>query len=298
MALLGYARVKAYNLFIPVYDTKTDAGVTVQTSMLKDLGKMSPLWEYQYGGIYFGTREEINQAFGDCAFEPVEGQNVLGGLAICKDSYNGTLDIAGYLHDYDFASSKAYSVTGLLFNNYKVLPESVTVNISKYSDTFPYARVNGSIVEGSTGGQFYGKIPITSIGSYIKLYDSPLAPINFYRSYPEGDISLARGESTKLEFTLEFDDGSSMIFDNVTFENLFPDDQATIADGVLTISDDADVSHINAVVVPNIVDDVDLSIDLSVTITNPNKSYSFDPVSMTLGWLVGHRIAGQRKKQT
>lgn len=114
-----------------------------------------------------------------------------------------------------------------------------------------------------------------------KILNIPLVPlktpVNFYRAYPEGDISLNRGESVTFKYNLVYDDGTTEEWDDVIYEYTFSDRQATLNKNTLTISDTAGASFVDGTARPNLYgigEEYDnLFSGFYVTINDPKDAY-------------------------
>ena len=97
--------------------------------------------------------------------------------------------------------------------------------------------------------------------------------VNFYRSSPEGDIAVNRGETVNLEFTAVYDDGSTVTpYTDIVYSDLPPESVATFSGNSFTISENCRASIFTSIARPNIKDTT-LYAFVQAKISNPVNPY-------------------------
>lgn len=99
-----------------------------------------------------------------------------------------------------------------------------------------------------------------------------LQMVNFYRSSPEGDINVNRGETVNLEFTAVYEDGSSGLYTDVVYSDLPPESTAVFDGNSFTIAENCRASIFTSIAKPNI-GETTLYAFVQAKILNPVNPY-------------------------
>lgn len=103
-------------------------------------------------------------------------------------------------------------------------------------------------------------------------FTEPKEIVNFYRTKPEGDILVNRGDTVNLEFTAVYDNGNSEVYTDVVYSELPPESVATFSGNSFTISENCRASIFTAIAKPN-VEDTTLYAFVQAKILNPVNPY-------------------------
>ena len=122
-------------------------------------------------------------------------------------------------------------------------------------------------IEGFKSYDYITSSEINDIIQNVKFTD-PKEIVNFYRSKPEGDILVNRGDTVNLEFTAVYADGTSGPYTDIVYSDLPPESVATFSGNSFTISEKCRASIFTSIAKPNI-EDTTLYAFVQAKILNP-----------------------------